>query len=201
MNHVPKFGNRVTETPCCQCHLGWTQFEKSVFIAVFYWLVNDPPVINPLALYLIRKGTDSASFWGRYFRCLRAFCGLKLRFFASFWLKCVLATRDVCKRPRHLYHWNQHSISDPVIPHIAVYNAYGFVTKQINTSTVFVHVSDHVIGTGQMANTSRRKSAGTCNANIKTTIRMQRKCSFYSYKFQEDTFRDCGEVSDWNTVK
>ena len=42
---------------------------------------------------------------------------------------------------------------------------------------------------------------GTCNANIKTTIKMQRKHSFYSYNFQEDTFRDCGEISDWNTVK
>ena len=30
---------------------------------------------------------------------------------------------------------------------------------------------------------------------------MQSKCSFYSYNFQEDTFRDCGEISDWNTVK
>ena len=43
---------------------------------------------------------------------------------------------------------------------IAVYNAYRFVTERINTSTVFVQVSDHVIGTGQMANTSRRKSTG-----------------------------------------
>ena len=63
-NHVPKLGNRVTETPRGRCHLGGTQFEKSAFIAVFYWLVNDPPVINPLAPYLIRKGTDSASFCG-----------------------------------------------------------------------------------------------------------------------------------------
>ena len=84
----------------------------------------------------------------------------KIEFFASFRLKCVPATRDVCKRPRHLHHWNRHSISDPVIPHIAVYNAYGFVTGQINTWTVFVHVSDRVIGTGQTANTSRRKSTG-----------------------------------------
>ena len=30
-------------------------------------LVNDPPVINPLAPYLIRKGTDSALFWGGIF--------------------------------------------------------------------------------------------------------------------------------------
>ena len=30
---------------------------------------------------------------------------------------------------------------------------------------------------------------------------MRRKRSFYSYNFQEDTFRDCGEISDWNTVK
>ena len=67
---------------------------------------------------------------------------------------------DVCKRPRRLHHWNRHSISDPVIPHIAVYNAYRFVTERINTSTVFVQVSDHVIGTGQTANTSRRKSTG-----------------------------------------
>ena len=89
-------------------------------------------------------------FEGGYFRCLRVFCGLK----------CVLVTRDVCKRPRHLHHWNRHSISDPVIPHIAVYNAYGFVTKWINASTVFVHVSDCMIGTGQTANTSSRKSTG-----------------------------------------
>ena len=41
----------------------------------------------------------------------------------------------------------------------------------------------------------------TCKANIKTTIRMRRKRFFYSYNFQEDTFRDCGEISDWNTVK
>ena len=119
-NPVPKLGNRVTKTPRGRCHLGWTQFEKSAFIAVFYWLVKDRPVSNPLAPYLIRKGTNSASFWGRYFRHLRAFCGLKLNFFASFRLKCVLATRDVCKRPRRLHHWNRHSISDPVIPHIAV---------------------------------------------------------------------------------
>ena len=66
-NHVPKLSNQVTKTPCGRCHLGWTQFEKSAFIAVFYWLVNDPPVINPLAPYLIRKGTDSASFWGGIF--------------------------------------------------------------------------------------------------------------------------------------
>ena len=42
---------------------------------------------------------------------------------------------------------------------------------------------------------------GTLHANIKTTIRMRRKHSFYWYNFQEDTFRDCGEISDWNTVK
>ena len=42
---------------------------------------------------------------------------------------------------------------------------------------------------------------GTLHADIKATIRMWRKCSFYSYNFQEDTFRDCGEISDWNTVK
>ena len=78
----------------------------------------------------------------------------------SFRLKCILATKDVCERPRRLHHWYRHSISDPVMPHIAVYNTYGFVTKWINTSTIFVHVSDHVIGTGQMANTSRRKSTG-----------------------------------------
>ena len=112
----------------------------------------------------------------------------------SFQLKCVLATRDVCKRPWHLHHWNQHSISDSVIPHIAVYNAYGFVTEQINTSTVFVHVSDRVIGTGQTENTPVENHLaifqGTCNVNIKTTVRMQRKRSFYSYKFQDDTFRD-----------
>ena len=83
-----------------------------------------------------------------YFRRLRAFCGLKL------------ATKDVCKRPRRLHHWNRHSVSDPVIPHIAVYNVYGFVTERINTLTVFVHVLDRMIGTGQTANTSRRKSAG-----------------------------------------
>ena len=41
--------------------------KKSAFIAVFSWLVNDPPVINPLAPYLIRNGTDSASFWGGIF--------------------------------------------------------------------------------------------------------------------------------------
>ena len=123
----------------------------------------------------------------------------------SFWLKCILATKDVCERPRYLHHWYQHSISDPVIPHIAVYNAYGFVTEWINTSTVFVHVSDRVIGTGQRANTSIENQLaffqGTCNANIKTTIRMQRKRSFYSCKFQEDTLRDCVAKSDWNTVK
>ena len=78
-NPVPKLGNRVTKTPRGQCHLGWTQFEKSAFIAVFYWLVKDPQVINPLAPYLNRKGTDSASFCGGYFRHLREFCGLKLR--------------------------------------------------------------------------------------------------------------------------
>ena len=93
---------------------------------------------------------------GGYIRHLRAFCGLK----------CVLATRDVCKRPRRLHHWNQHSISDPVIPHIALYNAYRFVTKRINTSTVFVHVSDRVIGTGQTANTSCRKSTGNFSRYI-----------------------------------
>ena len=140
-------------------------------------------------------------FEGGYFRHLRAFCGLKL----SFRLKCVLATRDVCKRPRRLHHWNRHSISDPVIPHTAVYNVYGFVTKQINTSTIFIHVSDCVIGIGQMANTSCRKSTGDFSRHMqckhKTTIRMRSKRSFYSYKFQEDTFRDCGEISDWNTVK
>ena len=27
--------------------------EKSAFIAVFYWLVNDPPVMNTLTPYLI----------------------------------------------------------------------------------------------------------------------------------------------------
>ena len=106
---------------------------------------------------------------GGYFRCLRAFCSLKLRFFASFRLKCVLATRDICKRPRRLHHWNRHSISDPVIPHIAMYNAYGFVTERINTSTVFVHVSDHVISTGQTANTSRRKSTGDFSRYIACT--------------------------------
>ena len=79
---------------------------------------------------------------------------------ASFRLKCILATRDVCKRPRRLHHWNRHSISDPVIPHIAVYNAYRFVTERINTLTVFVQVSDCVIGTGQTANTSCSKSTG-----------------------------------------
>ena len=42
---------------------------------------------------------------------------------------------------------------------------------------------------------------GTLHANIKTTIRMRGKRSFYSYNFQEDTFRDCGEICDWNTVK
>ena len=89
------------------------------------------------------------------------FCSLKLSvFFASFRLKCVLATRDTCKIPQRLHHWNQHSISNPVIPHIAVYNMYGFVTKRINSLTVFIHVSDCVIGTGQTANTSRRKSTG-----------------------------------------
>ena len=82
--------------------------------------------------------------WGGCVRRLRAFCGLK----SSFWLKSVLATRDVCKRPWCLQHWNQHSNSDPVIPLIAVYNAYGFVTEQINTLTDFTHVSDRVIGTG-----------------------------------------------------
>ena len=41
--------------------------KKSAFIAVFYWLVKDPPVINPLAPYLIWKGTNSASFWGGIF--------------------------------------------------------------------------------------------------------------------------------------
>ena len=66
-NPVPKLGNRVTKTPHGWCHLGWTQFEKSAFIAVFYWLVKDPQVINPLAPYLIRKGTDSASFCGGIF--------------------------------------------------------------------------------------------------------------------------------------
>ena len=119
---------------------------------------------------------------------------------ASFRLKCVLATRDVCKRPRRLHHWNRHSISDPVIPHIAVYNAYGFVTERINTSTVFVHVSDRVIGTGQTANTSRRKSTGDFSRYMqckhKNNHKKRRKRSFYSYNFQEDTFRDCGEISD-----
>ena len=43
---------------------------------------------------------------------------------------------------------------------IAVYNAYRFFTERINTSTVFVHVSDRVTGTGQTANTSRRTSTG-----------------------------------------
>ena len=48
------------------------------------------------------------------------------------------------------HHWNQHSIPDPVISHItSVYNAYSFVTERVNTSTVFVHVSARVIGTGQ----------------------------------------------------
>ena len=78
----------------------------------------------------------------------------------SFRLKCALATRDVCKRPRRLHHWNRHSISDPVIPHTAVYNAYHFFTERINTSTVFVHVLDRVTGSEQTANTSRRKSTG-----------------------------------------
>ena len=141
--------------------------------------------------------------WGGYFRHLRAFCGLKLIFFASFRLKCVLATRDVCKRPRRLHHWNRHSISDPMIPHIAVYNTYRFVTERINTSTVFVQVSDRVIGTGQTPPVENQLAIfrGTLHANIKTTTRMWRKHSFYSYNFQEDTFRDCGEISDWNTVK
>ena len=68
----------------------------------------------------------------------------KIEFFwLSFRLKCVLATRDVCKRSRRLHHWNWHSISDPVIPHIAVYNAYGFVTERINKSTVFVRLGPH----------------------------------------------------------
>ena len=49
-------------------------------------------------------------------------------------------TRDVCKWPQHLHHWNRHSISDPVIPHVAVYNAYHFVTERINTLTVFVRL-------------------------------------------------------------
>ena len=57
-----KLGNRVTKTPRGRCHPGLTRFEKSAFIAVFYWLVKDRPVINPLAPYLIRKGTNSASF-------------------------------------------------------------------------------------------------------------------------------------------
>ena len=149
-NPVPKHGNRVTKTPRGRCHLGWSQFEKSAFIAVFYWLVKDPQVINPLAPYSIERVRIQLYFVGGYFRHLRAFCGLK----------CVLATRDVCKRPRRLHHWNRHSISDPVIPHIAVYNAYRFVTERINTSTVFVQVSDRVIGTGQTANTSCRKSTG-----------------------------------------
>jgi len=43
------------------------QVEKSAFIAVFYWLVNDPPVMNTLTPYLIWKGTDSASFWREMF--------------------------------------------------------------------------------------------------------------------------------------
>ena len=67
MNHVPKLGNRVTKTPRGRCHPGLTRFEKSAFIAVFYWLVKDRPVSNPLAPYLIRKGTNSASFWGGIF--------------------------------------------------------------------------------------------------------------------------------------
>ena len=121
-------------------------------------------------------------------------------FVASFRLKCVPATRDVCKRPRRLPHWNRHSISDPVIPHIAVYNAYGFVTGRINTSTVFVHVSDRVIAPDKRqippVEDQLAIFRGTRNANIKTTIRMRRKRSFYSYKFQEDTFRDCGEICD-----
>ena len=66
-NHVPKLSNCVTKTPRGRCHLGWTQFEKSAFIVVFYWLVKDPPIISPLAPYLIRKGMDSASFWGGIF--------------------------------------------------------------------------------------------------------------------------------------
>ena len=120
--------------------------------------MNDSPVISPLAPF--ERVRIQLHFEGGYFRHLRAFCGLKLIFVASFRLKCVLATRDVCKRPRRLHHWNRHSISDPVIPHIAVYNTYSFVTERINTSTVFVHVSDRVIGTGQTANTSCRKSTG-----------------------------------------
>ena len=130
---------------------------------------------------------------------LTAFCGLKLSFWVSFWLKCVLATRDVCKWPRHLHHWNRHSISDPVIPHIAVYNTYRFFTERINTSTAFVHVSNK----RQMPPVENQLEIfrGTLHANIKRTIRMRRKRSFYSYNFQEDTFRDCGEISDWNTVK
>ena len=66
-NHVPKLGNRVTKTPRGRCHPGLTRFEKSAFIAVFYWLVKDRPVSNPLAPYLIRNGTNSASFWGGIF--------------------------------------------------------------------------------------------------------------------------------------
>ena len=100
---------------------------------------------------------DVLDIWGRF---------AVVVFFASFRLKSVLATRDVCKRPRCLHHWNQHSISDPVIPHIAVYNAYGFVTEQINTLTVFVHVSDRGIGTTQMENTSRRKSVGNFSRHM-----------------------------------
>ena len=84
----------------------------------------------------------------------------KIDFFVGFRLKCVLATRNVCKRPQRLHHCNRHSISDPVIPHTAVYNAYRFFTEWINTSTVFVHVSDRMTGTRQTANTSRRKSTG-----------------------------------------
>ena len=50
-------------------------------------------------------------------------------------------------------------------------------TEQINTSTVFVHVSDSAIGTGQTENISRRKSIDRLLGFYP---------SFYSYKFQDD---------------
>ena len=123
---------------------------------------------------------------GGCFRRLRAFCSLKLSFLcASFQLKCVLVTRDICKIPQRLHHWNQHSISDPVIPHIAVYNVYGFVTEWINTLTVFIHISDRVIGTGQTANTSSRKSTGNFLRHMqckhKNNHKNAKKCFFFSH--------------------
>ena len=96
----------------------------------------------------------------------------------NFQLKCILATKDVFERPQRLHHWYQHSISDPVIPHIAVYNAYGFVTEWINTSTVFVHVSDCVIGTGQRANSSHRKSIGDFSRHMQYNHKNAKKTFF-----------------------